>query len=234
MQKEMCMSSNVPPVTIFTPVESVVLNAWFARTDTQPVRDRAEPPPGSDVDRALVELGYVETPGDLYTRSDAAVGGILLEAMEHRLPQWMGRNRDGEVAMARKYSDPAKHAERTVKLTAQSLLTINWGGGPGNSWPESYKLVWVPVFERFVVTSSSDSPEGFGYCDFALGAFTLDTSPLDGARNLIAQNWATQRSWEQERWESVFTHGLVSMELAHQWADVIWPKLVDEDDVNDS
>jgi hypothetical protein len=188
----------------------------------------------SDLDRALVELGYVETPGDLYTRSDAAVGGILLEAMEHRLPQWIGRNKDGEVVMARKYSDPAKHAERTVKLTAQPLLTINWGGGPGNSWPESYKLVWVPVFERFVVTSSSDSPEGFGYCDFALGVFTLDTSPMDGARDLITQNWDARRSWDQERWESVFTTGLVSDELAKQWADIAWPTFVDEDDDDDA
>jgi hypothetical protein len=226
----MLMSPKVKVVTLFTLSENIVLRAWFLRNASEPARDRAVPSSGSDLDCALLELGFVEEPSELYDRCDAVVGAILLEAIEHRLPQWASVTPERSLIMARGYRCPAERNVRTVKLAAQALFTVNWGGAPGNTWPEAYKLVWVPMFERFVVTSSADSPEPFGYCDFALGEFGRDIAPLEGAKKIITENWSAQSSgWHQEKWESMFDSGLVSKDMAHQWADIVWPPFFDED-----
>jgi hypothetical protein len=52
---------------------------------------------------------------------------------------------------------------------------INWAdSGPGLSWPADYNLVWLPTYDRFVLTYSADSPDAFGYCDFALGTVAAE------------------------------------------------------------
>ena len=39
----------------------------------------------------------------------------------------------------------------------------------------AYYVAWLPYYDRFVVTASAYCPESFGYCDFALGAFGIET-----------------------------------------------------------
>jgi hypothetical protein len=66
----------------------------------------------------------------------------------------------------------AQKVRRQAALLASELFAIDWAvQGPGFSWPVYYHLVWVPIYERFVVTASADCPDAFGYADFALGHF---------------------------------------------------------------
>ena len=44
----------------------------------------------------------------------------------------------------------------------------------------AYTLVWLPGFDRFVVTASADGTDAFGYSDFALG--TSARTGLGGRR----------------------------------------------------
>jgi len=71
-------------------------------------------------------------------------------------------------------------------LIPQYLLTINWAdSGPGFSWPVAYHVTWVPICDEYVVTQSADSPDAFGYCDFAIGYFLKTDDFVTAAANEI-------------------------------------------------
>jgi hypothetical protein len=75
-----------------------------------------------------------------------------------------------------------RRAHRKVELSPRHLLTINWAdSGPGFSWPVAYYAVYVPGFDRTVVTASGDSPETFGACDVAVGHFGPEEILLQGS-----------------------------------------------------
>lgn len=216
-------------IHLFSESENLILRAWFTRdVSTRPRAYDGNPDddaePGSLLDAALTELGIDTDPGQFLWRTDAAVAKILLHAVEHTLPQWGVVKPSGEVVTSRKYSDSSKHMPRLVELLPRNLFVIDWGGGPGNSWPDAYKLVWVPEYEQYVVTSSSDSPEYFGYCDFALGHFGKGVDALQAAGERITSLWlAMSTQADQEAWERVVEPGAVSVEQALAWRDSVWP-----------
>jgi hypothetical protein len=51
----------------------------------------------------------------------------------------------------------------------------------------------LPYSGRYLVTASADCPDANGYCDFALGAFGIDTPIKEGVRKIIVDDWADQR-----------------------------------------
>jgi hypothetical protein len=229
-----------PQIELFTSTEHQILTAWFARDEADRPRPyQADPAvdaaPGSPLDGALNKLGFVTDPGQFFWRSDAAVGSILLQSVEQTLPQWGVVYPDGEIATSRKYSDPDLHVPRKIELMPKALFTIDWGGGPGNSWPESYKLIWVPRYDRYVVTLSSDSPEVYGYCDFALGHFGRDVEPLEAAKQPITRFWNSMKvEADQEQWERLFSSAAISREKALAWRESVWPPpAIDDDDDED-
>jgi hypothetical protein len=135
------------------------------------------------VEEAVSRLGF-DKQIDHYRRIDAAVAFIVLERVEQRLPQWAAV-RDNEVILARKHRDGTKVPNRKVLLQPRHLFTINWAdSGPGFSWPTAYYVAWLPYYDRYVVTASADCPDAFGYCDFALGAFSIDTPIKEGSARI--------------------------------------------------
>jgi hypothetical protein len=167
-------------------------------------------------------LGFDKAP-DLYRRIDAAVAFIVLERAEQRLPQWSAV-RDDELILGRERRGASKIPNRKVLLQPRHLFTINWAdNGPGFSWPVAYYVTWLPYYDRHVVTASADCPDAFGYCDFALGAFSIDTPIKEGARKIIVDDWADQRGREQQRWAYLFSTELISKQEAEAWAEKVWP-----------
>jgi hypothetical protein len=94
----------------------------------------------------------------------------------------------------------------------------------------AYYVAWLPYYDRFVVTASADCPEGFGYCDFAIGSFGVGTPVKEGVRKVICDDWHDQRVREQQRWAYLFDVGLISNEEANAWADDVWPTESDEEE----
>lgn len=91
------------------------------------------------------------------------------------------------------------------------------------SWPAAYYLVWVPLFDRYVVTYSADGSEAMGYADFALGSFARGVPIEASVKAILIADWQSQRrEWEQERWECFMSAGLISESTANQWADEAW------------
>jgi hypothetical protein len=177
-------------VDLFTPDEHAILAGWFAdwfRVKTPAFAQDIV------VEEAISRLGF-DKEAHLYRRIDAAVAFIVLERAEQRLPQWSAI-RDDQVILGRERRAASKIPNRKVLLQPRHLFTINWAdSGPGFSWPVAYYITWLPYYDRYVVTASADCPDAFEYCDFALGAFGIDTPIKEGARKIICADWSDQNT----------------------------------------
>jgi hypothetical protein len=202
-------------VDLFTPDEHAILAEWFER---RPPAVAEDIPP----DEAISRLGF-DKETHFYRRIDAAVAFIVLERAEQRLPQWSAI-RDDKLILGRERRGASKIPNRKVLLQPRHLFTINWAdSGPGYSWPTAYYVTWLPYYDRYVVTASADCPDAFGYCDFALGAFGIDTPIEEGARKIICADWYDQKGWGQQRWAYLFSTELISKQQAEAWAEQVWP-----------
>jgi len=182
---------------IYMPDEQALLEAWFDGKSLTIAQEEL-----------LAEQGF-DHECQPYTRLDAWVGAFAVRDIQQRLPN-CGICREDGVLLTR----PIQRNRRSKKVAGavRFLFRINWAdSGPGFSWPADYHLVWLPGFERWVLTYSADSPDAMGYCDFALGW----VGPQD--------DWRAQfNGWEQSPWAYVWLAGLVSEEQAMAWRHEAW------------
>ena len=110
---------------------------------------------------------------------------------------------------------------------------INWAdSGPGFSWPETYNVTYVPLYDVFIVTGSVDSTDIYGVTDFAIGHFPVGEDILRGSLEAVKGEWDNlARTYDQSRWAYVFDPGLITMDEADNSADQVW-KEEDEDDLS--
>jgi len=206
-------------VDLFTKEEHVVVAGWLG---VEPCCEGAGLPP---IEEALGTLGFA---GQATERreEDAAVASIVLERIQARLPQWATvrqlENGEKEIVLARKIDD--RRASRSIEVIPRHLLTINWAdSGPGFSWPVAYYLIWVPVYDVYVVTQCADSPDMYGYCDFAIGHFPIVDNPVVRAAEVIKDDWTwSYHQGEQQRWAYLFDTGLIDAETADRLAGEVW------------
>ena len=104
------------------------------------------------------------------------------------------------------------------------LFRINWAdSGPGFSWPADYHLIWLPGFERWVLIYSADSPDAFGYSDFALGSVGAADDWRAAVREILMTDWRFQfNEWDQSPWAYLLSAGLVKEEEALDWRKEAW------------
>ena len=207
------------PVELFTNVEHAIIADWL---DVDPLTDNGCCPDATD---ALKTLGFASRASG-YTESDAAVAVIVLENIQHKLPQWgavrQGANDQLEVILGREVRD--RLAFRKVEMVPQHLLTINWAdSGPGFSWPVAYYTTWLPVYNEFVVTQSADCPDAFGYCDFAIGHFTPTENLTAASAETLGEDWSDQHNrYCQSRWAYLFSTGLIDDQTALKLREEVW------------
>lgn len=160
-----------------------------------------------------------------------AVARIALSRVQDALPAW-ACYQEGNISVARTYSQPE---DRAVELLPLYLITINWAdSGPGFSWPEAYYLVWLPEFDRYVVTASQDSTDCYGFEDIAIGFAPYAPDRKQIAKKLITDWWLGQsRSYDQAEWECIFDTGFISEDEAYEWRDEVWSANQCEDEEGD-
>jgi hypothetical protein len=194
---------------LYTADERRLLEAWF--------EDRAL----SIEDEALLAEQGFDHDCQPYTRLDAWVGAFAVRDIQERLPN-CGICREDGVILTR----PIQKNRRSKKVAGavRFLFRINWAdSAPGLSWPADYHLVWLPGFERWVLTYSADSPDAMGYCDFALGAFGPDADWRETVREILVNDWRAQfDGWNQGPWAYVWGEGLVKEEEAMAWRAEAW------------
>lgn len=189
---------------------------------------------GVDVYQPVRQGVYVK-PGQYSSEYDLAnaVARLALARIQDELPAWAGVNDQGGYFSARTYTRSELAA---VSFHPQHLFTINWAdSGPGFSWPEAYYLVWLPVFERYVVTASQDSPDCYGFEDIAIGWQFFDDDRVGVARDIILANWGSvHKPNNEDGWAYLFASGVVSESEAEEWREEIWPPIqLDDEDVDD-
>ncbi|MFT5116030.1 MAG: hypothetical protein ACI8P9_005391 [Parasphingorhabdus sp.] len=220
---------NFPSVELFTNEEHVVLADWLGTVPRAPSDNLPR------ADEALRKLGFVDNATESKrTEKDAAVASFLLAGIQPRLPQWttMRPSDAGDAEYIEARTIREREISHSIELAPQFLMMINWASRPGISWPDAYYLTWVPVYDVYVVTVSADSPETFGYCDFALGHFGEARHPLVKAGEVIQDDWLWLRTHQQERWEDLWSAGpgLIDADFAQRLADDVWPDDLAEDD----
>ena len=207
-------------VDLFTKEEHAIIAGWLR---VKPQCDATDMPCSWD---ALEELGYQGKVGG-YGEDDAAVADMVLERINDTLPQWASvkiQENDDEAGITLGREVRARLARRKIELVPQYLLTINWAdSGPGFSWPVAYHVTWVPIYDEYIVTQSADSPDAFGYCDFAIGHFPATDDFVQRAADEIKSDWGWQRDqFSQSRWAYLFGNGLIDETTAIQIREEVW------------
>lgn len=171
----------------------------------------------------LQTLGFDAPP---YSELDAAVAEVLLKSVRDELPQWAVVE-DGHVTRGRRRT-PRRASRRRYRPV--HLFTLNWAdSGPGFSWPMAYYATRVGWAKRVVITASADSPDTYGFTDFALGHSPTAQELLEGARQVIIADWQRQAGEGQGRWAYLFDEALVDARTADAWADAVeWQGDTDE------
>jgi hypothetical protein len=208
-------------VSLFTKEEHAIIADWL---NVEPKCDQLNIPSSFE---ALEALGF-EGKASAYSEDDAAVATIVLERIQETLPQWScvrlreNENDEAVVTLAREIKE--RQAIRTVELVPQFLLKINWAdSGPGFSWPVAYHATWVPLYDEYVVTQSADSPDAFGYCDFAIGHFPAAAEFAEKAAKEIRGDWEWQRDQCcQSAWAYLFEAGLINERTAVEMREEVW------------
>jgi hypothetical protein len=209
----------------FTRDEHAVLSAYLEQWP----EEAAESLGASPLPQEVVEAYADQLASSEYGSSptEAAVAAIVLRSVHKELP-WCGSRARGPESGAR-WRRPRRKDSAPSVLPIR-LLTINWASsGPGLDWPEAYYLSWVPVYDRYVITVSADSEETLrGHIDMAIHSFAAGRDLLGEMKPAIVADWNMERSQlEQGRWAKAYSSGLVSEQLAEEWADEVW---VEEDD----
>ena len=170
-------------------------------------------------------MGFFQEWGDFHPFCDdlsAGVAYIVLKNIQNKLPQWAAYSEDKGVVTSREYKEKNLLGISKLQMIPQLLFSINWASsGPGYSWPETYYLTWVPLFERFVVTASVDDKSMYGEIstDQAIGKFEKKDKILDSVKDVITGWWSCWVvEYQQERWESVLQEGIISEEEANNWS----------------
>src|SRR4029434_934847 len=108
---------------------------------------------------------------------------------------------DGELTLGR---DVARSAPRS-RFRPVHLFTINWAdSGPGFSWPCAYYITPVKAHEAAIITASADCPDAYGWCDIAVGHFSLDCETFAAVEQILTDNWDFLRGMGQRRWVYLF------------------------------
>jgi hypothetical protein len=212
---------------IFKPVEHAVLAKALNRPDLLPEWakhiDLSEFP---KKDWNEVTDGIAPTKSIQHRHALGNVAArIALATIQHRLPQW-GYFTPGQGVT---YSRTLRlFPVRKVNSQPLFLFSVNWGdSGPGFSWPESYHVTWIPYYERFLVTASSDSKDLFGFEDLSLGSFTGSSqrgADLGKIRARILSFWQEHRDHEFEAWEGLSKPGAIKETTVLAWRSRVWRK----------
>lgn len=224
---------------IFKPVEHAILSRflrlpnlipeWAKEIDLQefPVGDWDEAVQG------IAPLGPIEDHNVL----ENAAARIALAPIQDRLPQWAACNLSYKPVFGRTLRPfPVRKATSRPLL----LFAINWAtSGPGFDWPEQYHVTWIPYYNEYLVTASSDSKDVHGFEDIALGSFTPSSkrgADKKSIAEIITWHWGDLHSRGQETpWESLWRGGAIGHDLAEKLRDQVWePEAAEPEEAEDT
>jgi hypothetical protein len=218
---------------IFKPVEHSLLAKYLGLPALLPEWAKGSNPeefPVEDWDEAaagIAPLGSVDDHNVL----ENAVARIALAPVQNELPQWAAYHGDQTLLGRTIREFPDRDATSRPLL----LFGINWAtSGPGCSWPQDYYVTWIPHYDRYIVTASSDSDDVNGFEDITIGFFQARAdkgADHEAIKEIITGFWS-ETSEVQMAWEDYWRSGAVDHETAWKWRNEVWSS--DEDEGEES
>jgi hypothetical protein len=127
-------STRTTLATILGSEEADTLECWLSNREPQ-----------DSLAAWIEENSYRGTEFSRYSALQGAVGAVLLQHMQSRLPRSaLFFPEQNVLAVSRGEARTPRKSK--VHIVGQHLLTLNWAdGAPGMSWPTAYYAVWVPI-----------------------------------------------------------------------------------------
>jgi hypothetical protein len=218
---------------IFKPVEHALLAKYLGLPELLPEWAKGsnlEEFPVEDWDEAeagIAPLGSVDDHNVL----ENAVARIALAPVQNELPQWAVYDGDQTILGRTIREFPDRDAMSRPLL----LFGINWAtSGPGFSWPQDYYVTWIPHYDRYIVTASSDSDDVNGFEDITIGFFQARAAKgadHEAIKEIITGFWS-ETSEVQMAWEDYWRSGAVDHETAWKWRNEVWSPEEDKGDAS--
>ncbi len=214
------------PTELFDRVELAILHDYFGIPRPAALRRVTEDELcGLDLDTddsALIRLAGRPRAGDAKPLQDA-VARLVLSGIQEQLPQWAVGGEDGWLVGRR----PRRAARRVEETLTVRLFSINWAtSGFACDWPEVYHAARVPWFDRWVVTLSTDTSDGYGTTDLAIGHFADGEPWEDAVRRILVAWWREGAEAGGERFESIEDACAIDDAVVEAWAEEVWPRRV--------
>jgi hypothetical protein len=112
-----------------------------------------------------------------------------------------------------------------VRFLASVLFGVCWKATDESAQvSEVYRLAWLPLVDRWVVTASRDVAGPGGTKDRLLATLCHDVNVAEHASACVARYWQTQRRDNiLQRWTACSEVGRLAHAAVHVLADRIWP-----------
>ena len=155
---------------------------------------------------------------DGYQAIRNAVARIALAPIRDGLPVW-GTYADGQVRHSRQRDQQGDLPVRGYRSDPVLAVAINWAdSGPGCSWPLTYHVAWIPVYDQYVVTVSYDTDDIEGYLDVAIGCLPEGAGVETDLKEVIQGHWERD-AYNLQAWSYCINPGIVKDPYA--WRDEI-------------
>jgi hypothetical protein len=145
-----------------------------------------------------------------------AVARICLADIQDELPKWFSTDRHGNTMRGREIRPTVER--RSGILHPDLLFMINWAyTAPGISWPESFYVTFLPYYEVYIVTVSSDSNDTYGYPDIAIGFSASNISIQETIRKVVTTWWADNAPDNPDGWADFLIDGEIDESTARRF-----------------
>lgn len=193
--------------------EKLIFESYFNKLDFN-FRD--------DYEKALKKFNF--DPEDLNTPFDSiAIAKVLLNNIQSRLPNSGIVNECGYVSFT-KNIEKNNLGPSKIAFIPRLIFSINWADtAPGVSWPEQYRITYVPDYNKYIITASSDSQDFYHGIsgDIALGT---SSDKIESIKSVITGHWNELKlEYEQLEFAKILHEGLIDKNEINKWKKEIWP-----------
>ena len=193
--------------------EKLIFDSYFNKLDFN-FRD--------DYEKVLKKFNFNSE--DLNIPFDSiAVAQILNRNIQSRLPNSGIVDEYGSVTLTRNINKKNKLSPSKIAFIPRLIFSINWGdAGPGISWPEQYRITYVPDYEKYIITASSDTQDYYHGIsgDIALG---VSGDTIKDMKSVIIGHWNELKlEYEQEEFAKIIQEGLIDKNEINKWKKEVW------------
>ena len=162
-------------------------------------------------------------PGD-QAAAENALARLVLAQADTPTPLPSKRSAPDLVAGGVSRGSRRRHQPQ-VRFLTSTLLGVRWNAtAQAAAGSEVYRLAWLPLVDRWVVTASNDVAGRDGYKDRLLATVPHAAALMAHASEIVGRYWQTQRRENGvTRWATCTESGCLTATAVHALAQQVWP-----------